>query len=182
MSHDHVNAPPHTYLVLGPESSGTRLTTQILLAGGCQGSAEHRQPMDEGAYTVDGPSIVWRRSVPHHIHLPHVPHLVSRCPGTVSAIVCKRDPRAVSRSQLAKRTAAFAATLTEMCDTVAFAEAHIAAGIRAAGIAYTCLVYEDLLAHPAQAQTELWCWLGLPGDGAPVAIRDENAKHLAGGA
>lgn len=52
------------FLVLGPESSGTRLLTEILLGAGCQGSADHDQAFDRHLDTARN-LIVWRRSMPH---------------------------------------------------------------------------------------------------------------------
>ena len=51
------------FVVLGSVSSGTRLLTRILIASGCEGSAEHDQPWDK-KLPYDQPLIVWRRSIP----------------------------------------------------------------------------------------------------------------------
>ena len=51
-------------LVVGPESSGTRLITNILVRAGHVGSAEHGQRLDWSTPTGQTP-IVWRRSLPH---------------------------------------------------------------------------------------------------------------------
>ncbi len=63
-------------LVLGPESSGTRFWTQILIKAGCFGDDGHRQKWD-----VTPPDnerlIVWRRSVPHAGELPRLEEMVS---------------------------------------------------------------------------------------------------------
>lgn len=57
-------------LVLGSESSGTRLATEILIANGYFGDSTHEQRIDD----IQNPSelknidrIVWRRSLPHGI-------------------------------------------------------------------------------------------------------------------
>lgn len=52
------------FLVLGPESSGTRLLTEVLLGAGCQGSADHDQAFDRRLDDARN-LIVWRRSMPH---------------------------------------------------------------------------------------------------------------------
>lgn len=54
----------YCYLVLGPESSGTKLLTQCLISVGCAGSESDEQPWD---ISLDGTPdiIVWRRSLPH---------------------------------------------------------------------------------------------------------------------
>ncbi|MFM7858795.1 MAG: hypothetical protein ACKO96_44450 [Flammeovirgaceae bacterium] len=51
------------FLILGAESSGTRLLTNIFVNSGFAGSAEHEQPWDKNDPV--GEKIVWRRSVPH---------------------------------------------------------------------------------------------------------------------
>lgn len=62
------------FFVIGPESSGTRLTTRILCESGCFGDFEHYQRLDEfvrgntddlNSITNGAESIVFRRSVPH---------------------------------------------------------------------------------------------------------------------
>ena len=55
------------FVVIGPESTGTRVLTQILISAGCVGDGGHEQRFDSH---VPLPSevksdIVWRRSVPH---------------------------------------------------------------------------------------------------------------------
>ena len=51
------------FVVLGAESSGTRLLTRMLIASGCKGSDGYDQPWDD-KLPYDDPLIVWRRSVP----------------------------------------------------------------------------------------------------------------------
>lgn len=72
------------YIVVGPESSGTRLTTRILCESGCFGDYDHYQRLDEfvkdhnkDLYSIIGDSnlIVFRRSVPHGGEFPFIPHL-----------------------------------------------------------------------------------------------------------
>ena len=89
-------------LVFGPESSGTRLWTQILIAAGCHGSAEHYQSWD-GKPPV-GDLIVWRRSFPHSGKWPVVRHMVERLEDAgyddVQALVATRDWHATIQSQI----------------------------------------------------------------------------------
>ena len=59
------------FIVVGPESSGTRATTKVLGLGGCFGDAEHDQRIDSFLVknqlppNVGDSPIVLRRSVPH---------------------------------------------------------------------------------------------------------------------
>jgi len=74
------------YFVIGPESSGTRLTTRILCESGCFGDFEHYQRLDEFVNNnVDdldkittSPLIVFRRSVPHGEVDPNVKEIVNK--------------------------------------------------------------------------------------------------------
>lgn len=95
------------YLVVGPESSGTRLVTRILMAAGCGGSDKHRQPFD-----LEVPSglsnLVWRRSFPHRGVTPDLEDLVVKLNEAgyidVSAVVTHRDMYSTMRSQVDNRT------------------------------------------------------------------------------
>lgn len=62
------------FFVVGPESSGNRLTTRILCESGCFGDYDHYQRLDEYFYGKinnikdimgDNKTIVFRRSIPH---------------------------------------------------------------------------------------------------------------------
>jgi hypothetical protein len=72
------------FLVVGPESSGTRLTTRILCESGCFGDFEHYQRLDEfvtdhneDLYSIIGESklVVFRRSIPHGGEFPFIPDM-----------------------------------------------------------------------------------------------------------
>jgi len=66
------------FIVVGPESSGTRLTTRILCESGCFGDFEHYQRLDEfiednnslANIIGDNELVVFRRSVPHGGEFP----------------------------------------------------------------------------------------------------------------
>lgn len=57
----------HGILVLGAESSGTKLLARILVMSGCLGSEQHIQPFDATRTIPEayGRALVWRRSLPH---------------------------------------------------------------------------------------------------------------------
>src|SRR5437868_3111599 len=52
------------FLVLGPESSGTRFLTHLCMEAGCQGDSSHEQKFDKSLNDA-GDLIVWRRSLPY---------------------------------------------------------------------------------------------------------------------
>jgi len=89
------------FLILGPESSGCRFFTKILVNSGCVGSSVHRQPWDERDPTED--KIVWRRSVPHSNRWPDVEGMIDRLQNLgykVMAFVTTREWHSMIKSQI----------------------------------------------------------------------------------
>src|SRR4051794_21761910 len=64
-------------LVFGPESSGTRLFTRVLLSAGCWGDGGHDQRLDR-SFAGAGPMLVWRRSFPHFREWPDAAAMMDR--------------------------------------------------------------------------------------------------------
>lgn len=69
------------YIVIGGESTGTRMVTQLMLKGGCWGDPGHSQRMDdlirehkwdEIKKITESMPIVWRRSFPHDTRYPDI--------------------------------------------------------------------------------------------------------------
>ena len=54
---------PKAIIVIGPECSGTRFLTRVMMSCGCIGEDSHSQVFD--SLKFNGDPIVWRRSVPH---------------------------------------------------------------------------------------------------------------------
>lgn len=52
-------------LVIGPEHSGTRYMTEVLVKAGAYGDYTHKQRMDDRKIPTDKEIVVLRRSVPH---------------------------------------------------------------------------------------------------------------------
>lgn len=52
------------FIVLGPESSGTRLMTKLLVHAGCEGDIGDEQRFDQ-AFKPVSDMVVWRRSLPY---------------------------------------------------------------------------------------------------------------------
>lgn len=161
------------FLVLGPESSGTRLATSILIAGGCYGSADHHQPFDHSPFGDLNP-VVWRRSVPHAGEWLDLDSLMRKCTGrTVHAVITTRDWHSTVQSQIA---APHAQDAEESRRKIQQAYKGIFGELSRVRIPFTVLSYESLLLNPIGTQQWLWDELGLQG-GDPVVIRDENAKY-----
>ena len=102
------------YLVLGPESSGTRFVTKLLIDAGCFGDGDHDQQLDkpgdqsreileETVLPRDETPIVWRRSYPHGekwVDISKAVAQLKRKGYEVYAVVTTRDWFPMIRSQL----------------------------------------------------------------------------------
>lgn len=69
------------YIVIGGESTGTRMVTKLMMQGGCYGEDEHSQFMDGHVKEqrwdrikkiIETQPIVWRRSFPHDAEYPNI--------------------------------------------------------------------------------------------------------------
>lgn len=161
-------------LVMGPESTGTRLATRLLLAGGCQGDGDHVQRFDE-LLPVDLDLVVWRRSVPHAGAWPDLATWImgTRHSGyAVEAVVTTRDWMCMCESQVA---AGHVRQVTEAEMHARFAYHAILTALANTSTRYTLLSYEALVAHPRKVQAWLARQLRLPTVPA-VEIVDANAK------
>ena len=91
--------PQKAILVVGPESSGTRLMTQMLLACGACGDPSHDQRLDKKIPKRMG-CVVWRRSYPHGApkvrHWPEVDIMALRLEEAgyeeIVAVIMNRNP------------------------------------------------------------------------------------------
>lgn len=97
------NSSTNAILVLGPESSGTRLVTRILIKAGCLGSDEHIQKWDDAEFPSPEHPIVFRRSVPHGGKWPDIQQYIEQLRQKgyyVQAVVTARDWHAACKSQM----------------------------------------------------------------------------------
>ncbi len=90
------------FLVLGPESSGTRFVTSLFILAGCYGDAGHEQRLDNEIPDVE--TLVWRRSLPHNKVWvdPQALFLKLYDVGVyqIYPVVCVRDWFCIAESQL----------------------------------------------------------------------------------
>jgi hypothetical protein len=94
------------YLVIGPESSGTKLTAELLRRAGCRSVAIVGGD-DGAALRLDGHPPLIRRSFPHGAEWPTVADLVSLLAvPDVQVVVTTRDWFAMTESQVNRRLAA----------------------------------------------------------------------------
>lgn len=157
-------------LVLGPESSGTKLTAQILVSNGCAGTFTDAQGWFPRGWPPATGCFVTRCSLPHGMVWYEPLELIRRFE-VDAVIVTVRERQAMIRSQIARGHVHSAGE----------ARAHIRRALRAIATVLESyenvyvLPYEALVLLP-QAQESLLNWLGLPLR-ATVPVYDGDSKH-----
>ena len=163
-------------MVVGHESSGTRLATKILIACGCHGDAEHEQEWDKSLPDVS--PAVWRRSLPHRREWPDIWNLLRPCIEdgfSPSLVVCTRDWRCSALSQVA---AHHARTVEEAEENIRKARISIHSQmVSMPSMPWVELCYEELCAKPLQTSLWLADRLSLPPPQKLPRIRPANAKY-----
>ena len=161
------------YLLLGPESSGTKLTGALLRAAGCRSVAVAGN--DDGPeLPLDGHPPLLRRSMPHDRCWFAVAELLGELEvDQVQAIVTGRDWFAMAESQVARgltpdRETAFA--------NIRRAYREIWPALTEAGVPFVLSSYEALVSRPDYAH-RLLEFLGLPR--ASLETYDGNEKWYA---
>lgn len=172
---------PRAFLVLGPESSGTRLMTQILINAGCAGSAEHEQPFDDENYDLyQHDSIVWRRSVPHNRKPLDLPGMVSRLHYAgflgrdIRAIVMTRDLHCMVQSQVRDFQHAPSEHVSE--SRIRESYKSIFSQTANSGLWFVVVPYESLVLG---SQRTVLQSLGLEIPESLIQIRNENQKYYS---
>ena len=161
-------------LVLGPESTGTRLITRALLLAGCKGSADHRQPFDL-ELPANERLIAWRRSVPHNKVWPDINQMFDSLDGlgyNVYAVVTTRDFFAVTESQVKNR---HVPNKVRAIGNICKAYSHIFSELNRIGIRHIVISYESLIQRPTLCLRENFKLLGLHYPGG-IEVRDGNSK------
>jgi len=177
------------FIVAGPERSGTRLVTRILIAAGCEGIATAQgKPQFKGwpqKWDVEDPTdetmIVIRRSLPYHPYRqwPDMDALIERFRGLgfeVSFIITERDVDCTIASQLNNGyVQSQDQGLNEMHRVI-----HICQGLisREKPLYYIC-GYESLVSDPKETVAAMLKSLDLPAlKELPEEIYDGNHKYM----
>ena len=171
--------PPSAHIVIGPESSGTRFLTGILIDAGCTGDAGHAQRWDTMVPKAKKyPHIVWRKSVPHGKAWPRLTHMVRTLESNgykdVRVIVLVREPFALQHSQVKRR---HVPNIAAACRNIRKAYLHIFNHLAKSGAAFSVVSYEALALHGVPARRSILDELGLRLLKPNVTPRNENAKH-----
>lgn len=177
------------FLVLGPESHGNHLVTDILVHAGCHGhSGDHanwdkqwqagvhndNQPWDHALPTDEDP-IVWRRSVPHLKNMPDIKNMVDSLEARqyeVTGIVITREPYAALQSQLKWH---HVKNLATGITNIEKAYKYIFSQLEKANIHFVMTSYEALVNYP-EAQDLLLQQLTLELPETRLPVWDGNKK------
>jgi hypothetical protein len=169
------------YLVVGAESSGTKLMTSILVRAGCQGTDGYPQEWDAGIEAILWGNVhrfVWRRSIPYAGMWPDLYGMVSDCRAKshfVQIIWMTRDWHAAAQSQVKH---GHVPTLEAARANLQIAHSRTASQLIQCSpqAAYVMVNFESLITRPRPVLDWVGAWIGLPLP--DVEIRDENAKWL----
>jgi hypothetical protein len=165
----------NAYLVLGPESSGTRMMTRLLMAAGCIGDGEHEQRWDTAQPDGETP-IVWRKSLPHGGEWPSLDLMTHRLRErgyTVYALVMARDWTAVARSQQEH----WGHTWETALDNLRTAYPYIFSSLLKFQVPYVMVSYESLVQHGSRSLGELLGSIGITPP-AEFELHDATAQRL----
>lgn len=177
-----MSKPTSAHIVVGPESSGTRFLTSILIDAGCEGDATHRQRWDRGVPEArKHRHIVWRKSVPHGHNWPQLTNLASLLSKhgyvKIYVVVLVREPYALHRSQIKRgHVPDLAAAWKNTRRAYLYIFAHLAK-LAKAGVPFLIVPYEALALQGVPARRAILKQLGLELLRPRVKPRNENAKH-----
>lgn len=160
------------FLVLGPESSGTRVVTEILRSAGCDGDSGHGQRWD--VMPPDGDKIVWRRSMPHAHNWPDLDAMHDKLDllgYEVKIVVTTRDWKAMIKSQLGQHVPDERQGLANIQEAMR----RIFEFIYRRNLDYIIMSYDAMVLNKHEYLKSLLSLFNL--EYQEVEIRDENAKH-----
>lgn len=174
------------FIVVGPESSGTRVLTRLLIALGCWGDGGHYQPLDRqirerkvSLVKSGDKDIVFRRSIPHSGKYPDIVDIANvflRAGALPILIVTTRNWPCMALSQVKNR---HARSVEEAYGKIRKAEKIIAEDIERGGLSYLKVHYDFLVMHPRAAIKALTHFLGVESPAKTEQIISANNKHIA---
>jgi len=146
------------FLVFGPEGTGTRLFTRILITAGCEGEGGHRQKLDSQAPEAD--MIVWRRSFPHDNLWPSITDMTNKLRDAgyeVNAFVTSRDWHAIMESRGERHITSGGSKA--VYEHLQKSSPYIFRGLKKAKVPFVCISYEAIILQgEAYVKTMLACY------------------------
>ena len=164
------------FIVLGPENSGTRFLTNILIKAGCLGQDTHEQDFDELVPRANGKHLVWRRSVPHGdswVDLDKIIYQARYANFAPFIIVNMREWHSLINSQANN----FAFDKDVALNRIRAATLHIFDSIdKLKNVPFIVVTYESIVYNPASIN-RLLEFIGLNRIDNFDFIYDGNVKH-----
>jgi len=165
------------FFVLGCESSGTRMMTQLLIDNGCYGQANDMQVLDHDLRVAEGKDMVIRRSVPHGGDLTppinHICHSLEMLGYSVMPVVMVRQWGCQIISQT---NAGHVKDWNQGMDQSRLAMEHIMEEI--AGLPWFLVSYDALAARPKEyGERILYTIMHITNPKGLEKVRDANAKY-----
>lgn len=166
------------FIVLGPESSGTRLVTKLFIAAGCAGDSGHKQRFDDmlsNGEAIEEPVIVIRRSYPYAKEWPNLGKLAGRLQRSgyeVRVVVVLRSLQYTALSSVRqKHTKNVEHALRRSTE----AARRIGTDLAETDLPFVWVTYEALVQRDG-VMAWLFGWAGLPTPES-VEIYDGNEKY-----
>ncbi len=168
-------------VVVGPESSGTKNMTRLLILAGYQGSSEHYQPYNDlENLKRDMPEhLVVRWSIPHdseYVNLPGTIKTLSDLGYHVSSLVTTRDWRCMVESQV---NAKHVKNPFQAHRQIRKAYEHIFTELNLSKVYYETVSYESLVYAPVETLFNLGKTYGIKFP-ENHGIINANSKYLEG--
>lgn len=163
-------------LVYGPESTGTRLLTRILVAAGCNGDGTHGQRFDTDI-PGDEEYIVWRRSFPHARRWPDIENMVERLREKdykIFTFVTTRDWYPMLQSQINR---GYAKDVNMSFQNAQNAYALIFSKLNKLGLRCAMFSYEALILEPRNYLSFMLSLVGLEPPDNFEKIVNGNKKY-----
>lgn len=173
-----IGVPKKTaYLVCGPESTGTRFATSLLIKAGCTGESTHGQTFDHDL-PYEQEQVVWRRSFPHGNKWPDLAEMISSLRERdyeVRALVTVRDWYSVIQSQV---SVGHTADEAQAIRHVRYAYHIIFNDLNRFNVPFVTLSYEAMVSRPQPVISRMLEALGLPVfEMDDLEVKDGNAKY-----
>lgn len=149
--------------VVGPERTGTRLTTRALMHSGASGNDSHFQPFDQVLPLSSQVPLVWRRSYPHAGEWTNLSQLLKGQEEKyeVRVVTTSRYAEAAADSQV---SSSLATSHAEALERIQRAYSCIFTQLASTSWPVLLLQYSDWFLYPARQLQMLCMFAGLPLD------------------
>lgn len=160
------------FVVVGPESSGTKFITKLFITAGCWGDAWHQQRLDSQNPPKGVDLVVFRRSFPHDGEWPNIKQIRDRfnvLGFSVYIVVVIRSLHFTLKSRRQNASGNLHLQATEAFRKIG--------GSLPVSKKSVWLTYEALVNYPESTINGLFDWAKLPAP-KDVEIKDGNEKYV----